>query len=233
MLSAAPADLRTNDRENRCHVVVPFHPIGSISSLSEPSASWWGRRLEVCVRPGSPPPPLLFDPRPPVSRAHEGMPRRPPCLHKGNGSRGPRQLPGPGGCHRELCSRDPFALPKFSDVATITRDTQLDLLHYVIETQRLVNAQPAAAAKHAIGVVLDRVQTVTNADGAAVRDSRRQRPGAPSGQRIESRAGGLSLRSARQPLRPLPTCRDAAARRTPRRIPGWTPRSAGGRGSAQ
>ena len=55
-----------------------------------------------------------------------------------------------------------------TDVATTARDTQLELLHYVIETQRLVNAVPAAATDRAIGLVLDRVQTVTNADGAAV-----------------------------------------------------------------
>jgi diguanylate cyclase (GGDEF)-like protein len=53
-------------------------------------------------------------------------------------------------------------------VATIARDTQLDLLHYVIETQRLVNDVPAAAADRALQVLLDRVQTVTNADGAAI-----------------------------------------------------------------
>jgi diguanylate cyclase len=53
-------------------------------------------------------------------------------------------------------------------VATLARDTQLELLHYVIETQRLVNALPAGAADRAMDVVLERVQTVTNADGAAV-----------------------------------------------------------------
>ncbi len=53
-------------------------------------------------------------------------------------------------------------------VATTARDTQLELLRYVIETQRLVNAVPAAATDRAVGLVLDRVQTVTNADGAAV-----------------------------------------------------------------
>jgi len=53
-------------------------------------------------------------------------------------------------------------------VATTARETQLDLLHYVIETQRLVNVLPAAATDRAIGVVLDRVQAVTRADGAAV-----------------------------------------------------------------
>ena len=59
----------------------------------------------------------------------------------------------------------------FPSVATITRDTQLDLLHYVIETQRLVNAVPTTGLKgseRAIGLVLDRVQVVTNADGATV-----------------------------------------------------------------
>jgi diguanylate cyclase (GGDEF)-like protein len=53
-------------------------------------------------------------------------------------------------------------------VATTARETQLDLLHYVIETQRLVNVLPASATDRAIGAVLERVQTVTNADGAAV-----------------------------------------------------------------
>jgi diguanylate cyclase len=53
-------------------------------------------------------------------------------------------------------------------VATLARDTQLELLHYVIETQRLVNALPAGASDRAMDVVLERVQTVTNADGAAV-----------------------------------------------------------------
>lgn len=57
---------------------------------------------------------------------------------------------------------------EFTNVATLTRDTQLDLLHYVIETQRIVNAVPATAADRAVDLVLDRVQTVTNADGAAV-----------------------------------------------------------------
>jgi diguanylate cyclase len=56
----------------------------------------------------------------------------------------------------------------FTEVATLARGTQLDLLHYVIETQRLVNAVPAAAGDSALDVLLDRVQTVTNADGAAV-----------------------------------------------------------------
>ena len=49
-------------------------------------------------------------------------------------------------------------------MATLAHDTQLELLHYVIETQRLVNALPAAAADRVMSLVLDRVQTVTNAD---------------------------------------------------------------------
>ncbi len=53
-------------------------------------------------------------------------------------------------------------------MATTRRETQLELLHYVIETQRLVNVLPSAATERAVGVVLERVQTVTNADGAAV-----------------------------------------------------------------
>lgn len=57
---------------------------------------------------------------------------------------------------------------ELSEVATTARGTQLDLLHYVIETQRLVNAVPGAAGDRALQVVLERVQTVTNADGAAI-----------------------------------------------------------------
>src|SRR5277367_6562936 len=53
-------------------------------------------------------------------------------------------------------------------VATIARGTQLDLLHHVIETQRMVNAVPGAGGDRALEVVLERVQTVTNADGAAI-----------------------------------------------------------------
>ena len=53
-------------------------------------------------------------------------------------------------------------------MATLSRGTQVDALGYVIETQRLVNAVPGAAADRAVGILLDRVQTVTNADGAAV-----------------------------------------------------------------
>lgn len=53
-------------------------------------------------------------------------------------------------------------------MTTLSRDTQLDLLHHVIETQRLVNAVPATAADRAVGILLDRVQSVTNAEGAAV-----------------------------------------------------------------
>jgi diguanylate cyclase (GGDEF)-like protein len=53
-------------------------------------------------------------------------------------------------------------------VATIARGTQLDLLHHVIETQRMVNAVPGTGGDRALEVVLERVQTVTNADGAAI-----------------------------------------------------------------
>jgi diguanylate cyclase (GGDEF)-like protein len=66
------------------------------------------------------------------------------------------------------CVKSNIALSEEGDVATLARDTQLELLHYVIETQRLVNALPAGSADRAMDVVLDRVQTVTNADGAAV-----------------------------------------------------------------
>ena len=75
--------------------------------------------------------------------------------------------PGPGRCHKELCLSITFGTP-ISRGGAIARGTQLDLLHYVIETQRLVNAVPAAAGDRALEVVLERVQTVTNADGAAI-----------------------------------------------------------------
>ncbi len=61
-------------------------------------------------------------------------------------------------------------LPGSSDtteVATMTRDTQVDLLHFAIETQRLVNAGPQDPER-VMGVVIERVQVVTHSDGAAV-----------------------------------------------------------------
>jgi diguanylate cyclase len=69
---------------------------------------------------------------------------------------------------QEIVLKRPCGSSDFNSVATTARDTELDLLHYLIETQRLVNVLPAAATDRAVGVVLDRVQTVTNADGAAV-----------------------------------------------------------------
>ena len=52
-------------------------------------------------------------------------------------------------------------------VATISRETDLDRLHFLIETQRLINAG-APEAERVMAVVLERVQHVTDADGAAV-----------------------------------------------------------------
>ena len=49
----------------------------------------------------------------------------------------------------------------YAQVATLAHETQLELLHLLIETQRLVNALPPAASERAMGLVLDRVQTVT------------------------------------------------------------------------
>jgi diguanylate cyclase (GGDEF)-like protein len=57
---------------------------------------------------------------------------------------------------------------EFTPVATTARESQLDLLHYVIETQRRVNVLPSAATDRAVGIVLDRVQAATNAEGAGV-----------------------------------------------------------------
>ena len=82
-----------------------------------------------------------------------------------------RRFPWPGPLQHRIVLKGWFTPSDFPSVATITRDTQLDLLHYVIETQRLVNAVPTTGLKgseRAIGLVLDRVQIVTNADGAAV-----------------------------------------------------------------
>ena len=73
-----------------------------------------------------------------------------------------------GPVEREIVLKGHLGSSDFSLVSTLTRDTQLDLLHYVIEAQRLVNAIPAVAGDQAIELVLHRVQTVTNADGAAV-----------------------------------------------------------------
>ncbi len=52
-------------------------------------------------------------------------------------------------------------------VATISRDAQLDRLHFLIETQRLINAGPLEADR-VMALVVQRVQAATNADGAAV-----------------------------------------------------------------
>ena len=82
-----------------------------------------------------------------------------------------RRFPWPGPLQQTIVLKGWFSQSDFWYVATITRDTQLDLLHYVIESQRLVNAVPTTGLKgseRVIGLVLDRVQIVTNADGAAL-----------------------------------------------------------------
>jgi diguanylate cyclase len=79
-----------------------------------------------------------------------------------------RDFPWSGPLQQEIVLKSHQGSSEFTIVATITRDTQLDLLQYVIETQRLVNAVPAQAGDRALGILLDRVQTVTNADGAAI-----------------------------------------------------------------
>lgn len=52
-------------------------------------------------------------------------------------------------------------------MATISRETDLDRLHFLIETQRLINAG-ATNVERVIAVVLERVQHATRADGGAV-----------------------------------------------------------------
>jgi len=52
-------------------------------------------------------------------------------------------------------------------VATITRDTQVDLLHRLIETQRLLNAG-SLESDRVMGVVIERAQAATHASGGAV-----------------------------------------------------------------
>ena len=89
-------------------------------------------------------------------------------VHPASGGGRHRGFPWSWPLQQEIVLRATSPFPINRDVATLARDTQLELLHYVIETQRLVNALPAAAADRAMDVVLDRVQTVTNADGAAV-----------------------------------------------------------------
>lgn len=76
--------------------------------------------------------------------------------------------PAPRLLQQEIVLKSRPGSTEFTIVATITRDSQLDLLQYVIETQRLVNAVPPAAGERAVWILLDRVQTVTNADGAAI-----------------------------------------------------------------
>jgi diguanylate cyclase len=65
------------------------------------------------------------------------------------------------------CSRCLSLLPKQCTVAIIARETHADRLHFLIETQRLINAG-VADADRVLSVVLERAQTVAGADGAAV-----------------------------------------------------------------
>ncbi|HXY27658.1 MAG TPA: sensor domain-containing diguanylate cyclase [Acidimicrobiales bacterium] len=52
-------------------------------------------------------------------------------------------------------------------MTTTARGTQLDRLHFLMETQRLINAGPLEADR-VMALVIQRVQTVLNADGALV-----------------------------------------------------------------
>jgi diguanylate cyclase len=52
-------------------------------------------------------------------------------------------------------------------VATVTHETQVDRLQFLIETQRLINAG-VADTDRVMSVVVDRAQAVAHADGAAV-----------------------------------------------------------------
>ena len=52
-------------------------------------------------------------------------------------------------------------------MATIARETHVDRLHFLIETQHLINAG-VADADRVMSVVVDRAQTVAGGDGAAV-----------------------------------------------------------------
>lgn len=52
-------------------------------------------------------------------------------------------------------------------MATITRDTELDRLHFLIETQRLINAGPLEADR-VMALVVQRAQAALSADGALV-----------------------------------------------------------------
>ncbi len=52
-------------------------------------------------------------------------------------------------------------------MATIARETHIDRLHFLIETQRLINAG-VADADRVLRVVIDRAQAIADADGASV-----------------------------------------------------------------
>ncbi len=52
-------------------------------------------------------------------------------------------------------------------MATVAREAHVDRLHFLIETQRLINAG-VADADRVMSVVIDRAQAVADADGAAV-----------------------------------------------------------------
>jgi diguanylate cyclase (GGDEF)-like protein len=59
------------------------------------------------------------------------------------------------------------AVSEITKVATIARDTRHDLLHYLIETQRLLNAG-SLENDRVMSVVIERAQAATNARGGAV-----------------------------------------------------------------
>ena len=87
----------------------------------------------------------------------------PPADHRGRGafSLDPRQ-----GVEKIPLKATP-RVSEITKVATMTRDTQVDLLHYLIETQRLLNAG-SLDPDRVMSVVIERAQMLTNAHGGSV-----------------------------------------------------------------
>ena len=92
------------------------------------------------------------------------------ALHSGRRERAcfrPRFPWSPGTQWPKIPLKADAAASEISKVATITRDTRVDLLHYLIETQRLLNAG-SMESDRVMGVVIERAQAATNARGGAV-----------------------------------------------------------------
>ena len=79
-------------------------------------------------------------------------------------------------------------------MATVARETHVDRLHFLIETQRLINAG-VADADRVMGVVIDRAQAVADADGAVIELAQGDHMVCPVARGLVENTKGLLVRS--------------------------------------